>query len=33
VIARVAPLLGVEPRFTPEQLAENAKIEMTGWNE
>jgi cell division protein FtsI (penicillin-binding protein 3) len=33
IIARIAPLLGVEPRFTPEEQAENAKSQMTGWNE
>jgi cell division protein FtsI (penicillin-binding protein 3) len=33
IIARIAPLLGVEPRFTEEELAKNAKTQMTGWTE
>jgi cell division protein FtsI (penicillin-binding protein 3) len=33
IIARIAPLLGVAPRFTPEEQAENAKTQITGWNE
>jgi cell division protein FtsI (penicillin-binding protein 3) len=33
IIARIAPLLGVEPRFTEEELAKNAETQMTGWTE
>jgi cell division protein FtsI (penicillin-binding protein 3) len=33
IIARIAPLLGVEPRFTEEELATNAETQMTGWTE
>jgi cell division protein FtsI (penicillin-binding protein 3) len=32
VVARIAPLLGIEPQFTPEEQAKNAKAQMTGWN-
>ena len=33
IIARIAPLLGIEPQFTPEEQAEIAKTQMTGWAE
>jgi cell division protein FtsI (penicillin-binding protein 3) len=33
MIARIAPLLDIEPRFTPEEQVENATALMTGWNE
>jgi cell division protein FtsI (penicillin-binding protein 3) len=33
MVARIAPLLGIEPQFTPEEQAKHAKTEMTGWNQ
>lgn len=33
IIARIAPLLGIEPRFTPEEQAAIAENQMTGWTE
>jgi cell division protein FtsI (penicillin-binding protein 3) len=33
MVARIAPLLGVEPKFTPEEQAKIAGTQLTGWNE
>jgi cell division protein FtsI (penicillin-binding protein 3) len=33
IIARIAPLLGVEPRFTPEEQAKNEKTQIMGWTQ
>lgn len=33
IIARVAPILGVDPEFTAEERAKLAKLEATGWKD